>query len=209
MLNIIINAKPADRRAFDHIVEVFTAGAPPPAATLAAIEPLGFTRHPGLRADRDLRPCHRMPLAQRMGRAAGRGARRDQGPDRRADADDGGYHRARRSGPTRCRATARPSARSPFRGNVGDEGLLPTTPRPRPRPSRAAIFHSGDIAFQHPDGYIKITDRAKDIIISGGENVSSVEVEGALDAPPRRARSAPSWRSPTRNGARCPAPSSS
>ncbi|MCB2135723.1 MAG: AMP-binding protein, partial [Rhodobacteraceae bacterium] len=41
-------------------------------------------------------------------------------------------------------------------------------------------FRSGDIAFQHEDGYIKITDRAKDIIISGGENVSSVEVEGAL-----------------------------
>jgi fatty-acyl-CoA synthase len=41
-------------------------------------------------------------------------------------------------------------------------------------------FRSGDIAFQHPDGYLKITDRAKDIIISGGENVSSVEVEGAL-----------------------------
>jgi len=41
-------------------------------------------------------------------------------------------------------------------------------------------FHSGDIAFQHPDGYIKITDRMKDIIISGGENVSSVEVESAL-----------------------------
>ena len=41
-------------------------------------------------------------------------------------------------------------------------------------------FHSGDIAFQHPDGYIKIADRAKDIIISGGENVSSVEVEGVL-----------------------------
>jgi fatty-acyl-CoA synthase len=42
------------------------------------------------------------------------------------------------------------------------------------------FFRSGDVAFQHPDGYIKITDRAKDIIISGGENVSSVEVEGAL-----------------------------
>jgi fatty-acyl-CoA synthase len=41
-------------------------------------------------------------------------------------------------------------------------------------------FHSGDIAFRHPDGYIKIADRAKDIIISGGENVSSVEVEGVL-----------------------------
>ncbi len=45
---------------------------------------------------------------------------------------------------------------------------------------RGGFFRSGDIAFQHPDGYIKITDRAKDIIISGGENVSSVEVEGAL-----------------------------
>ncbi len=42
VLNMIVNAKDADRRAFDHVVEVFTAGAPPPAATLAAIEPLGF-----------------------------------------------------------------------------------------------------------------------------------------------------------------------
>ena len=41
-------------------------------------------------------------------------------------------------------------------------------------------FHSGDIAVQHPDGYIQIADRAKDIIISGGENISSVEVEGTL-----------------------------
>jgi fatty-acyl-CoA synthase len=41
-------------------------------------------------------------------------------------------------------------------------------------------FHSGDIAMQHPDGYLQIADRAKDIIISGGENVSSVEVEGVL-----------------------------
>jgi fatty-acyl-CoA synthase len=41
-------------------------------------------------------------------------------------------------------------------------------------------FHTGDLAFQHPDSYIQIADRAKDIIISGGENISSVEVEGAL-----------------------------
>ncbi|MEO0371904.1 MAG: acyl-CoA synthetase, partial [Pseudomonadota bacterium] len=41
-------------------------------------------------------------------------------------------------------------------------------------------FHSGDIAYQHADGYLKVADRAKDIIISGGENISSVEVEGAL-----------------------------
>ena len=41
-------------------------------------------------------------------------------------------------------------------------------------------FHSGDLAVQHPNGYIQIADRAKDIIISGGENISSVEVEGVL-----------------------------
>ncbi|MDO9524709.1 MAG: AMP-binding protein, partial [Gemmobacter sp.] len=45
---------------------------------------------------------------------------------------------------------------------------------------RGGYFHSGDIAIRHPDGYIKITDRAKDIIISGGENISSVEVESVL-----------------------------
>jgi fatty-acyl-CoA synthase len=45
-------------------------------------------------------------------------------------------------------------------------------------------FHSGDLAVQHPNGYIQIADRAKDIIISGGENISSVEVEGVLMAHP-------------------------
>ena len=43
-------------------------------------------------------------------------------------------------------------------------------------------FHSGDLAIQHPDRYIQIADRAKDIIISGGENISSVEIEGVLMA---------------------------
>jgi fatty-acyl-CoA synthase len=45
-------------------------------------------------------------------------------------------------------------------------------------------FHTGDIAIQHPDTYVQITDRAKDIIISGGENISSVEVEAVLMAHP-------------------------
>ena len=70
-----------------------------------------------------------------------------------------------------------------FRGNCVMKGYLRN-----PRATREAFaggwFHSGDIAFQHEDGYLKIADRAKDIIISGGENVSSVEVEGRADAPP-------------------------
>jgi len=45
---------------------------------------------------------------------------------------------------------------------------------------RGGWFHSGDLAVMHPDGYIDIKDRSKDIIISGGENISSIEVEGAL-----------------------------
>ena len=48
----------------------------------------------------------------------------------------------------------------------------------------SGYFHSGDIAVHHPDSYIQIADRAKDIIISGGENVSSVEVEGCLMSHP-------------------------
>ena len=53
---------------------------------------------------------------------------------------------------------------------------------------RGGWFHSGDLAVMHPDGYIEIRDRAKDIIISGGENVSTIEVEQALVSPPGRAR---------------------
>ena len=45
---------------------------------------------------------------------------------------------------------------------------------------RGGWFHTGDLAVMHPDGYIEIKDRSKDIIISGGENISSIEVEGAL-----------------------------
>ena len=45
---------------------------------------------------------------------------------------------------------------------------------------RGGWFHSGDLAVTRPDGYIQVTDRAKDIIISGGENISSIEVENAL-----------------------------
>jgi fatty-acyl-CoA synthase len=45
---------------------------------------------------------------------------------------------------------------------------------------RGGWFHTGDLAVMHPDGYVDIKDRSKDIIISGGENISSIEVEGAL-----------------------------
>jgi fatty-acyl-CoA synthase len=66
-----------------------------------------------------------------------------------------------------------------IRGNSVMKGYL-KNPSATEEAFRGGWFHSGDIAFQHPDGYLKIADRAKDIIISGGENISSVEVEGVL-----------------------------
>ena len=70
-----------------------------------------------------------------------------------------------------------------FRGNVVMKGYLKN-----PEATREAFaggwFHTGDLAVMHPDGYVKIKDRSKDIIISGGENISSLEVEDVLHRHP-------------------------
>jgi fatty-acyl-CoA synthase len=70
-----------------------------------------------------------------------------------------------------------------FRGNITMKGYLKN-----PAATREAFaggwFHTGDLAVQFPDGYIKIKDRSKDIIISGGENISSIEVEHAVASHP-------------------------
>ena len=64
-----------------------------------------------------------------------------------------------------------------MRGNNVMTRLLPTTPRPPSEAFGGGWFHSGDLAVWHPDGYIELRDRAKDVIISGGENISTIEVE--------------------------------
>ena len=66
-----------------------------------------------------------------------------------------------------------------FRGNVVMKGYL-KNPSATAEAFAGGWFHTGDLAVMHPDGYVKIKDRSKDIIISGGENISSVEVEDAL-----------------------------
>ncbi len=178
VLNTIINAKDSDRKPFDHIVEVFTAGAPPPAATLAAIEPLGFN-------------CTQVY-----------GLTETYGPDVECLWHDGFEHL---QGDERASVKARTGVSMPFMEDVtvADAEMTPTprdgtslgeimhrgngvmkgyykNPEATRESFKGGYFRSGDIAFRHPDGYIKIADRAKDIIISGGENVSSVEVENAL-----------------------------
>jgi fatty-acyl-CoA synthase len=66
-----------------------------------------------------------------------------------------------------------------FRGNITMKGYL-KNPRATEEAFRGGWFHSGDLAVMQPDGYVKIKDRSKDIIISGGENISSLEVEDVL-----------------------------
>lgn len=66
-----------------------------------------------------------------------------------------------------------------FRGNIAMKGYL-KNPKATDDAFRGGWFHSGDLAVQYPDGYIQIKDRSKDIIISGGENISSIEVEDVL-----------------------------
>ena len=80
-----------------------------------------------------------------------------------------------------------------MRGYFGD-------PEATARAFRGGWFHSGDLAVWHPDGNIELRDRAKDMIISGGENISTIEVEQAV-ARTRRCSSAPWWRSRTSAGA--------
>jgi fatty-acyl-CoA synthase len=66
-----------------------------------------------------------------------------------------------------------------FRGNVVMKGYL-KNPRATAEAFKGGWFHSGDLGVMHPDQYIQLKDRSKDIIISGGENISSIEVEDCL-----------------------------
>ncbi|MCG6901153.1 MAG: AMP-binding protein [Rhodobacter sp.] len=179
VLNAIVNAKPAERRPFEHTVEVFTAGAPPAAATLAKIETLGFniTHVYGLTETYGhvteclwnddwaaLDQTEKAALKSRQGVAMPM-------MEDITVLDPDTLQQVPMDGTAQGEIM--------IRGNSVMKGYL-KNPGATEKDFAGGYFHSGDLAVQHPDGYIQIADRAKDIIISGGENVSSVEVEGAL-----------------------------
>ena len=180
VLGLLVNAKPEERRDFDHVVQVFTAGAPPPAAVLARIEPLGFNiiQTYGLTETYGhVTEClwraedwNTLPQEDRASIKARTGVAMPMMEDITV-LDPATMQPVPRDGATLGEIM--------HRGNCVMKGYYRN-----PEATRDAFaggwFHSGDIAFLHDDGYIKIADRAKDIIISGGENVSSVEVEGVL-----------------------------
>ena len=178
VLNLIVNAKDGERRPFDHTVEVFTAGAPPSAATLAAISKLGFnvTQVYGLTETYGhVTECLWQDGWSEKSEDEQATIKARQGVafpmmEGLAVLDDA-MQPVARDGSTQGEIV--------MRGNSVMKGYL-KNPEATEKAFKGGWFHSEDIAVQHPDGYVQIADRAKDIIISGGENVSSVEVEGAL-----------------------------
>ncbi|MEM9392949.1 MAG: AMP-binding protein [Pseudomonadota bacterium] len=178
VLNMIVNAPESARRTFDHTIEVYTAGAPPAAATLAAIEKLGFnvTQVYGLTETYGhVTECvwdpdwSALPENERAAIKARQGVAFPMMEDVTVLGDD----------MQQIPMDAQTTGEVMIRGNAVMKGYF-RNPEATLEAFAEGYFHSGDIALQHPNGYIQIADRAKDIIISGGENISSVEVEGAL-----------------------------
>ncbi|MHA7888406.1 AMP-binding protein [Roseicyclus sp.] len=180
VLNMLVNAKEADRRAFEHVVEVFTAGAPPAPATLAAIETMGFNITQVYGLTETYGPATECTFKDEEWGAL-------TGEDRAAVKARQGVpmpnmdHITVMDAETMEQVPMDGAALGEImmRGNSVMKGYY-KNPRATNEAFRGGYFHSGDIAKQHPDTYVQIADRAKDIIISGGENVSSVEVEGVL-----------------------------
>jgi fatty-acyl-CoA synthase len=178
VLNMMVNASEAERRSFDHLVEVFTAGAPPAPATLSKIEAFGFN------------VTQVYGLTETYGHVTECMWSTDwdalQGADRAAI-------KARQGVPmpmmeeitvldpemTQVTKDGATQGEIMIRGNSVMKGYF-KNPQATKDAFAGGYFHSGDLAVQHPNGYMQIADRAKDIIISGGENISSVEVEGVL-----------------------------
>ncbi|AFO90917.1 acyl-CoA synthetase [Phaeobacter inhibens] len=179
VLNMLVNAAEEDRRQFDHTVEVFTAGAPPAPATLEKIEALGFhvTQVYGLtetygHVTECLWKGDSWDTLDQQGRAAIKARQGVAFPMM-------DHITVMRDDMQQIAMNGQDQGEIVMRGNSVMKGYL-KNPDATAEAFQGGYFHSGDIAVQHPDGYIQIADRAKDIIISGGENISSVEVEGVL-----------------------------
>ena len=175
----LLNAPAAEKKPLPHLVEFFTAAAPPPEAVLAAMKAAGFnvTHLYGLTETYGPASCndwHRewdaLTPAEQAARKARQGVR--YVPLEALDVLD----------PDTMRPVARDGetiGEVMFRGNVVMKGYLKNRAASE-QAFAGGWFHSGDLGVMHPDGYIQLKDRSKDIIISGGENISSIEVEDAL-----------------------------
>ncbi|WP_342070696.1 acyl-CoA synthetase [Yoonia algicola] len=179
VMSLIISAPAHEKRKLDHTVQFFTAAAPPPEKLLADMKLAGFdvthlyglteTYGPAVVNDwhqdwSDLPPAQQAALKSRQGvRYLPLEGLDVVDPDTMVPVP--------RDGKTMGEVM--------FRGNVVMKGYF-RNPTATQEAFAGGWFHSGDLGVRHPDGYIQLKDRSKDIIISGGENISSIEVEEAL-----------------------------
>jgi len=177
--NLLIDAPEELRSSLDHPVAAMVAGAPPPASMIEGMEHIGIEL------------THAYGLTETYGPATVAAKQDDW-----AELDV--TERARRNGRQGVRylledamtviyvetgaevpADGETVGEIVFRGNIVMKGYL-KNPDATAAAFEGGWFHSGDLAVREPDGYVRIKDRAKDVIISGGENISSVEVEEVI-----------------------------
>ncbi|MCX7354260.1 MAG: acyl-CoA synthetase [Alphaproteobacteria bacterium] len=179
VLGTIINAKPGERRELPHRVEVMTAASPPPPAVLEAIETQGFrvTHVYGLTevyGPATVCAWHpewdALPSGERAALKSRQGVRYPV-MEGLMVADPKTLEPTPRDGKTMGEVL--------MRGNIVMKGYL-KNPKATDEAFAGGWFHTGDLGVMHPDGYIELKDRSKDIIISGGENISTIEVEQTL-----------------------------
>ena len=184
VMSTLLNASEDEKISIDYPVRFFTAAAPPPQAVLAGMKQAGFN------------VTHLYGLTETYGPAA---VNDWQDEWDELDATAQAQMKARQG--VRYQVlddinVIDPDTMQPvpmdgvtmgevmFRGNVVMKGYL-KNPTASQKAFHGGWFHSGDLGVMHPDGYIQLKDRSKDIIISGGENISSIEVEDVLFKHPK------------------------
>ena len=179
VLNFIAQATDDEKRDYSHKVNVVTAGAPPPAATLEAVQQMGFD------------VTHVYGLTETYGHVA-MCAWQDEWNALSVEEQSKlrsmqGVKFPMMEGLTVMNPETMKEVKNDgeeigeimIKGNCVMKGYLKNKEE-TDKSMSGGWFHSGDLAVMHPNGYVQIKDRSKDIIISGGENVSSVEIENTL-----------------------------
>jgi fatty-acyl-CoA synthase len=175
----LLHAPDDEKKPLPHVVEFFTAAAPPPEAVLAAMKAAGFN------------VTHLYGLTETYGPAAVN--EWHTGWDALSPSEQAAMKARQgvRYVPLEALDVRDPDTLAPvpwdgesmgevmFRGNVVMKGYLKNKSATE-KAFAGGWFHSGDLGVMHRDGYIQLKDRSKDLIISGGENISSIEVEDAL-----------------------------
>ena len=176
---MLVNAPDAMKAGLPRGVQAMVAGAAPPASMIEGMEHMGF----------DL--IHVYGLTETYGPATVCAKHADWdaldiGERARLNARQGVRYHLQRDARVIDPGTMKPvppdgetMGEIMFRGNITMKGYL-KNPGATQEAFAGGWFHTGDLAVQYPDGYIKIKDRSKDVIISGGENISSIEVEDVL-----------------------------